>query len=153
MASQAVPLTLEQERDQLFAEGSTLRGRIVEELRKGQEIRVTPRETVTRTQITNAEGIAHRLTEDFMVFDGRISDYVQRLATQQNVPNLNRRLELAIYVSQLSAHRETSRSALRDLSEVVSSRRAQANAMLALIVSLASVFIALFLGIVNVMSR
>ena len=161
MANGAAPFTVEQERDQLFSDGSTLRTRIVEKLRNGQELRVTPKEAILRNRIANAEKLSRQLTNDFMSYNGRVTNFVQRLATTQNVQtpqglqplNLNTQFQFAIYISQLSTHREMIRSALGDYNELISSRRTQANAMLALLVSLASIFIALFLGIMNFMSR
>ncbi len=161
MATGATQLTVEQERDLLFSEGSALRNRVVQEMQRAQEIRVTPKEAMLRARIANSERTSRQLTEDFMAYEGRASNYIQRLATAQTIQtpqgaqpiNLNTQFQFAIYISQLSTHRETIRSALRDFNELVSSRRAQANTVLALIVSLASVFVALFMGIMNFMSR
>ncbi len=85
MANGAAPFTVEQERDQLFSDGSTLRTRIVEKLRNGQELRVTPKEAILRNRIANAEKLSRQLTNDFMSYNGRVTNFVQRLATTQNV--------------------------------------------------------------------
>lgn len=157
----AAPKTVEEDRDALFREGSALRERLVAAMKGTQEIEVGPWEALVRTRIRQAEQKSRQLTEEFIGYDGRVSAFMEKLATmdQMQTPqglqpiNLNTRFLIAVYVSQLSTHRETVRSVLHDLNELVSSRRTQASTILALIVSLAAVFIALFLGVLNLMAR
>ncbi len=161
LATAATQLTVEHERDLLFADGTTLRGRVISRLQEAQQVRVTPEEALLRRRIANAEKTWSALTEEFLAYDSRVSDFLQRLATAQNIQtpqgvqpiNLNTQLQFAIYASQVSAHREAIRSALRDFGELISSRRAQANTVVGLMVSVAAIFISLFLGIMNFMSR
>ena len=155
------PVTVETQRDQLFQQGAQLRTRVIEALDRAYTIKVSLREALFRRAIVEAEGRSRELQRSVVEYEDQVSAFVQRLATAQQIqtPNglqpisLNTQFQFAIYVSQVSTHRDAIRAAMRDLSDVVSSRRTQANTLTALVVSLASVFIALFLGVVNILSR
>ncbi len=153
--------TIEAKRDTLFRDGTAFRARVVQALEQAYQIKITLREAVFRTSIRKTETRSGDLLKSFLEYDDRVSALIQQMGTAQQVQtssglksiSLNTQFQFAIYVSQLSTHRDSIRSAMSELSGVTGSRRAEANAMTALFVSLASLFVALFLGVVGIMAR
>jgi hypothetical protein len=154
-------ISAESQRDQLFQDGSALRVQVVEALREAYQIKLGPKEIIFRKSIISTEKKSQDLLAGFLAYDDRVSAFIQMLGTTRQVEtaggleeiSLNTQLQFAMYASQLSTHREGIRSAMHDLNDVLSSRRTGANTLTALFVSLASLFVALFLGTITVMSR
>ena len=97
------PMTVDQQLAALFADGTSLRTRIVDGLGIARAIAVTPKEAVLRARISDAEKLAGELTRDFIAYDARVTTFIQTLATVQVVNgatvNLNNQLQFAIFSS------------------------------------------------------
>ncbi len=139
--------TVEQQRDELFAESLRLRNHIVAEIARILNIRITLREVLRRVNIRQAETTLRQLVDDFLVFEEHVSTFVQRLATVTRVNeqpiNLNHRITLAIYIGQLTSQRDTLRSLLGTLGDGISSLRHRADTWATQSVSLTLLIIAL----------
>ena len=106
MKTEAAQVAIEDERNELFNDGSALRDRLIRELERAQLIRVTAKEALLRNRIIHSEETLHQLRKEFVAYDGRVSNLIQTLATASNVRtpqgveepiNLNRQFQFAVY--------------------------------------------------------
>ncbi len=141
----------EDDRDRLYREGTQVRQTALALLVFVQGQQITLREAFLRRDLSELGDSYQRLFQQYLEFENRVSDFLQKVATTRQMRtqaglepvSLNLLLTFSVYTSQLSTHRDSLRSLVHEVGEVLSSKRGQANTLAAISVALVSLLVSL----------
>ena len=168
MSAEATP-TIEDRRDELIREGTTLRSNAVSLLTAAREFRVGLQNSLRRNPLLQLEKTSDQLLKKLVSYDDRMSKLLAQMATARQVItaqgkrywdslpytdrrpphgstapiDLNTQLKFAIYASGLSSQRETLRALLQEIGGTLNNHRSQANTLTAISIAVGSFLLAL----------
>lgn len=128
----------------LTSELVELRNDISKRLRAANDIRVGLFEAIWRNKIRKIEKDVADLEDRFIAFEEGLNNFLTKwFGPQARFPDLASQISLTLYYFSLSSHRDGVRRLLQDLGHVVEDRRARANNLLGVALSLTTLLVAI----------
>jgi hypothetical protein len=143
----------QEEKILIFKEGNEIRARGLELLESIHNCRINIFSVFSTKDLEKLEESFDKLYKDsFLAYDQRASQYSEVLASTKEVfnsstnssepVNLNINNLFSIYLFQVTSQKETLRNLLSDMERKINAKRTEVNNLIAVTISIASIFIA-----------